>query len=379
MKIAVIIPATWAGGAERVAVTLANWWANNGHTVRLITFDVPGTPPAFELNQRVTLDQLDLFGTSTTFWQAIRDNFRRVFALRRKLQGYSPDVALAFVTVPNILAVLAGVGARWPTVISERIHPAHHSVDRPWRVLRRLVYPFAHAIVVQTADIARWFDSSLNLSTCVIPNPIDLQKFSAQPIELRKHGGRCKLVAVGRLEHQKAYDLLIQAFAHVAAVRPNWDLIIYGEGEQRFALQALIDSLDMSQRITLAGNATAVENAYRDADLFVHAARYEGYPNTVQEALATGRAVIATDCPGATRELLGNGRYGMLVPSEDVDALARGLAALMGDDERRAMLARSARAAVLPFDVGAIANRWLNLFDEVNDRRTRRRGPPSPG
>src|SRR5215213_77944 len=98
MKIAIITAATGAGGAERVAITLANWWANAGHTVRVITFEAPGTPPAFELDERIALEQLDLLGDSTTYRQAIRSNFRRVRSLRRTLRSYSPGVALAFVT-----------------------------------------------------------------------------------------------------------------------------------------------------------------------------------------------------------------------------------------------------------------------------------------
>jgi GalNAc-alpha-(1->4)-GalNAc-alpha-(1->3)-diNAcBac-PP-undecaprenol alpha-1,4-N-acetyl-D-galactosaminyltransferase len=370
MKIAFITAATSAGGAERVAITLANWWANAGHTVRFITFEPPGTLPAFEIDKRIVLDQLDLLADSTTYLQAILSNFRRVRRVRRTLQSYSPEVTLAFVTDPNIIAVLAGLGARWPTVISERIHPAHHTVDRPWRILRPIVYPLAQAIVVQTADIARWFKHSLNLTTRVISNPVDLQKFPTGRFDRGKPGDRCKLIAVGRLEPQKGYDLLIQAFARITAGNPDWDLVIYGEGGQRVALQSQIERLGMPQRILLAGNATAVEQAYAEADLFVHAARYEGYPNAVQEALAAGKAVIATDCPGATRELLGDGRYGVLVPSENVDALAHGLAALMQDDERRASLARSAREAVLPFEVSRIAQRWIELFDELIERRT---------
>src|SRR5262249_9616720 len=104
---------------------------------------------------------------------------------------------------------------------------------------------------------------------------------------------------------------------------------------------------------------------YSQADLVVHASRYEGYPNAVQEALAAGKPVIATDCPGATRELLGGGRYGVLVPSDNVEALARELQALMRDHQRRSALARSAREAVMPFEAGKIAQCWIKLFNKV--------------
>jgi glycosyltransferase involved in cell wall biosynthesis len=208
------------------------------------------------------------------------------------------------------------MGARWPTVISERVHPAHHAVERPWR------NSATHRLSVGAGD--RGADARHRQLVQPFPQPhdachcqsVDLQRFGAARIDPGKTRDRCKLIAVGRLVPQKGYDLLIAAFAHVAASSPDWDLVIYGEGSERTALQGLIDALGLSRRILLAGNATAMEQVYAEADLLVHPARYEGYPNAIQEALAAGKAVIATDCPGATRELLGDGRYGVLVPSE---------------------------------------------------------------
>jgi glycosyltransferase involved in cell wall biosynthesis len=239
--------------------------------------------------------------------------------------------------------------------------------------LRRITYPLADAIVVQTDEIANWITHSLRLSAQVMPNPIDLKKFSPRPVSLGEPQSRCQLVAVGRLAPEKGDDLLIKAFAQAAKLNPAWDLVIYGDGPERAALACMIETLDLSERVVLAGNTRTVEQAYANADLFVHAARYDGYSNVIQEALAAGKPVIATDCPGAARQLLGSGRYGVLVPSEDVDALARALNSLMADDGRRASLARSARDAVLPFEVGRTAERWLELLRDAIDRKKRHR------
>ena len=122
-------------------------------------------------------------------------------------------------------------------------------------------------------------------------------------------------MAAGRLEPQKGYDILIEAFAKVAASNPEWDLVIYGMGRQREELESRIASLGMRDRVVLAGHTLDIVKAYGDADLFVHPARYEGYPNVIQEALAAGRPVVATDCPGYSGELLGHGRYGIVVPT----------------------------------------------------------------
>jgi GalNAc-alpha-(1->4)-GalNAc-alpha-(1->3)-diNAcBac-PP-undecaprenol alpha-1,4-N-acetyl-D-galactosaminyltransferase len=376
MRIAVVMSAIWTGGIERVVVTLVNRWVASGHAVRILTFEPPGTKPAYVLSELVVLEQLGLLKESPTLAAAIWNNMHRVAALRHRLQSFAPDVVLGQATDPSILAILAGLGTRWPTIATEQVHPAYHALPRSWDYLRRMAYPWADAIVVQTDDIAQWARTALRVPAEVMPNPIDLQRFNSASTDAgRPPRTRRQVIAVGRLAPQKGYDLLLAAFARCVERNPAWDLVIYGEGPERTPIEASIASLGLVGRVTLAGNTTMVELAYRNADLFVHAARYEGYPNAVQEALAAGMPVIATDCPGATRQLLGDGRYGLLVRNEDVAELADALGSLMADDNRRSSLARSAREAVLPFEETRIAQRWLDVFDRTIKRRNRRRMP----
>jgi glycosyltransferase involved in cell wall biosynthesis len=371
MKIAIVCAATGTGGIERVVTMLARQWVESGHTVRLLAMEAPSARPAFDLDHRVTLEQLDLSAGSASYARALWNNLRRVAVLRQRLRSFAPDITLAQAAEPSILAILAGVGQRWPTIATEQTHPAHHYLPGPWRTLRRVTYRWADAIVVQTNDIAGWITGSLRLDAHVIPNPIDLTRFKAAPAAApAPPRNRRRAIAVGRLSPEKGYDLLIPAFARAAKLHPEWDLFIHGDGPERANLEAMVRSLDLQGRIVLAGNTPEVERAYRDADLFVHASRYEGYPNAIQEALAASKPVIATDCPGAARQLLGAGRYGVLVPSGDADALSQALTLLMADGERRAALARSARDAVVAFEAGHIAQRWLELFRQTVGRKT---------
>ena len=138
MKIALIITSVTEGGAQRVAATLANSWTRAGHTVQVITFEPPGTSPDFALRDEISLIQLNLMGQSETSFQSIVKNVRRVRVIRNQLDNYSPDIVVALITGPNILALLAGFGRSWPTIISERVHPGHQPIERSWAVLRRI-------------------------------------------------------------------------------------------------------------------------------------------------------------------------------------------------------------------------------------------------
>jgi len=169
------------------------------------------------------------------------------------------------------------------------------------------------------------------------------------------------VAGLGRLEPQKAYGRLIEAFASVSGKHPEWDVVIHGEGSEREALEARVRALSLEDRVRLPGVTTDSYGALGQADLFVHTACYEGYPNAVIEACSVGLCVIAMDTPGATREILAGGELGMLVPEDDAEALAAALDRAMGDDALRQDYARRAPRAVARLSPSAIAQEWLDV------------------
>jgi glycosyltransferase involved in cell wall biosynthesis len=138
--------------------------------------------------------------------------------------------------------------------------------------------------------------------------------------------------------HLKGFDLLIRAFARLdPSLRAS--LVIIGEGDQRSALERLIDELGLNGRVTLAGSQANPWKFMARADVVALATRSEAFPNVIGEALALGRPVIATNCSPGVAEYLDHGRYGLLVPPDDVDALAAALEHILRDDELRKTLA----------------------------------------
>jgi glycosyltransferase involved in cell wall biosynthesis len=362
LKIAFVIASLGCGGAERVASLLANAWSMRGHGVSIVTFEAPGVRPAYALSNEVSLIPLNLSSPSKGLGRAMRNNWRRISSLRRCLQGLQPDVVVSFITETNVLTVAAGFRAPWPTIVSERIHPAYHPLDPPWARLRQAAYSRAAAVVTQTDDIASWLRKKGRAETHVIPNPVDLKIFVNGAESRTSFSERKRLVAVGRLDHQKGFDILIDAFAKAATRIRDWDLEIFGEGPLDSKLQRQIDILGMASRISLKGASRDVAATYRSADAFVHAARYEGYPNVVVEALAAGLPVIATDSPGAVRDLLSGGTFGVLVPPEDAAVMAEALVVTLNDERTLAALSCRAREAVRYNDVEVVSEAWLSLF-----------------
>lgn len=366
MRIAFLISTLGAGGAERVCSLLCNQWADTGNDVQLLTFLDARAPLHYPLVPAVTLHRLDLLDLEAGAVGRVFNNLRRASVLHRLLRRLRPDVLVCFMTESNVAGIVASRGLGMLTIVSERVHPAHHRIGRVRAALRFVTYRFADRVVVQTADIARWSERHLRARTEVMANPVPLSTYREARVRAScDRSARPFIVAVGRLDRQKGFDLLIAAFAALAARHPQWDLVILGDGPERAALECERERLGLTGRVSLPGVVHDVAARLAEAELVVSASRYEGYPNAVVEALAAGCCVVASDAPGATRELLAGGEFGLLVPPEDAVALGGALDRVMGDTGLRQRLAERAPAAVAHLDLPDVAGRWLDLFERL--------------
>jgi glycosyltransferase involved in cell wall biosynthesis len=234
-----------------------------------------------------------------------------------------------------------------------------------WSWLRQQLYGTAWCVVAPSRGVLESFPASIRARGRVIPNPVELT-----PATMPRRGS-ARLVAVGRLVHQKGFDLLLQAFAEIAPAHPTWTLTIWGEGEQRPALEALCASLGLAKQVRLPGLTKHPGQWVEEADIFVLSSRFEGFPNVVTEAMAVGLPVIAFDCPWGTDEIVRNGEDGLLVPLGDVPALAAALRRLIGDPELRRRLGEAGARNVRRFGKDAIVAQWDALIHAATAPRLR--------
>jgi glycosyltransferase involved in cell wall biosynthesis len=368
MRLALVISALGAGGAERVIVTLANAWAARGWQVALITFEPPGTKPYYRVDPRVALRQLGIPSVGHPRWRAIRQGLRRLRALRQALRAVAPDLVIAFLAKINVLTMLASRGLAVPVIVSERNNPERQRLRGMWSWLRQWLYGAAWCVVTPSRGVLASFPRRIREHGRVIPNPVDL---TAAAIPQR---GKGRLVAVGRLVHQKGFDLLLRAFAGLAPDHPEWTLTVWGEGEQRGALEALRARLGLVGRVQLPGLTERPGQWVEEADIFVLSSRYESFGNVITEAMVAGLPVIAFECPWGPGDILRHGEDGLLVPPEDVGALAAAMRRLIVDAELRRRLGETAAHNVRRFARDAIIAEWDALVAEATGARQ-----PAPG
>ncbi len=363
MKIDFVLPHMGCGGAQRVAGLLAAHWSGRGWQTRIVTFD--DAPPFHALPPDVEHVPLNLARDAASPFHAVLHNVRRLTALRRVLRARQPDIVISFLGDTNIKTLLACCGAGLRVVISERNNPALYPMTPVWRLLRRITYPRAAALVVQTQAIQEFFPPALQPKILRIPNPL------TPPPDFPLPGESAPRVVcgMGRLHPQKGFDLLLRAFALLAPDFPDWRLRIHGGGgdtSERPKLLELIRELGVSGQVDLPGTAPDAYAALGDCAVFALPSRYEGFPNALMEAMACGRACVAADCATGPAELIVHGENGLLVPVEDVAALAAALRRLMNDPALRLRLAERARELGRRFEIAAIARQWEQVFHKAD-------------
>jgi glycosyltransferase involved in cell wall biosynthesis len=371
LKIVIFITSLGSGGAERVTANLSRQWTEQGWEVTIVTL-APQSEDFYELHPAVRRIALNLVGESAGILNGLLANLRRVWALRRILRQLQPDAVLGMMSTAGIIGVLAGVGLKCRVIVAERIHPPRRPLGKVWEKLRAVVYGRTNAVVALTIESARWLKQYTRAhKVVVIPNaviwPIPTHFPTLDPGAFFSRTRRI-LLAAGRLDQQKGFDLLLDAFARLANEHPAWDLVILGEGPERAALEMQVQSLGLCGRVFLPGRVGNISEWYNRADIYALSSRFEGFPNTLLEAMACGCPVVSFDCNTGPRDIVRHRVDGLLVRPEDVVSLGAALSALMGDRLRK-RLARRAVEVRERFSPERVTAMWGLLLETVPANR----------
>lgn len=367
MNLTLVIPSLLPGGAERVMSLLANAWAENGWQVTILSYACPETD-FYKLHPTIRRVGLDLYGASQGPWQILWRNFKRLRFLRREIRKTEAPVVLSFLETSNILTILACQGLGVKVIIEEHNDPALYPFRKTGMLLRRWFYPTAQCLVVLSGSIGDWFREQSVNNIRIIPNPVLPPSLTVEPLlwaRLEIQPSRYILAAAGRLTEQKGFDLLVEAFAHLAKEFTEWNLVIFGEGEQRSLLETQITRLGLKERVFLPGIVDPLSSYLSAADAFVLSSRTEGFPMVLVEAMACGLPIAAVRCTASISEIVEDGVTGLLIPKDSAEALEKALERLMSDPTLRQSLAQTAPNVLQRYGLEHILSLWDDLFHEI--------------
>lgn len=368
MKLLFIIKALslQGGGAERVLADVAIGLAARGHDIAVASFDPSGSSDFYPYEPPIRRIRMGVHGVDAR--SGVRAILARAKALRTLVREEAPDVAVPFMHSSYVPLGLALAGSKVPALASEHIVYSHYA---PRMVERLLIHGVSRRLDWFTAiseEMRSGFPDNFRNKMTVIPNPVGAVT-SAIRADVR--GGAEKIViTAGRLEEQKDQKTLVAAFALLADRFPEWRLRIFGEGILRPELEAQIDALGMRGRIALPGVTTDIGAEYACAQLFAMPSAYESFGLVTAEAMAHGLPAVGfADCPG-TNELIIDGENGLLVSGPDrPEALAAGLARLMGSEADRVRMGAAGPLRVASFAPERIVERWEALLEQVAQGR----------
>ncbi len=303
-------------------------------------------------------------------------DLRTVRRLAREIRDFRPDILHAHDYKTNVLAILLGHWFRLPAITTMHGYgfaggrlTAYYQIDR-WALSR-----MAHVVAVSDQLYQKLIDLGIPASRrSLIYNAIDTEQYDPRCSigEARQRVGldptRLLIGAVGRLTAVKGFDLLIRAADQLLAGGLDLEVLIVGEGEERQALQTLIERLGRADRIRLLGHRTDVRDIYAAMDVCALSSLSEGLPNVVLEAMALRVPVVAT-AVGSVPQLVTDGSNGLLVPPGSAAALAEALARLLGDAALRNRLREGGRQTVeTRFSFAARMDRIRQVYDTLLGR-----------
>lgn len=335
------------GGAERVALTLADAFLDKGNFVNVFYFR----------------EDKEIYNTKCPTKLIKKSNFISMERyLRRCIKETCPDIIIAFEYHTAVKCVLATLFQKrtYKLIASERNEPnklkKNHLIV--WDILRNYAYGKCDWIVCQSQDAKAYFPQKIQKHTVVILNPVQ-----GQLPEWKLGQSESSVIAFCRLDKQKNVPLLLEAFEQVLRDYPQYKLWIYGNGAMESDIRREITEKGMQKNVFLQPFSKDIHDIAVNSRLFVSTSDYEGMSNSMLEAMAMGMPVVCTDCPiGGARMVIRDHVNGILVPVGNSKCIAEAMREVISNDELADKLGQNAKKIKQDLSLEIILQKWMDLL-----------------
>lgn len=345
-----------SGGTERVASVIANELHKSGYKIHMLSLQC-GNSHFFELAEGVEIQQL-----FSTVGRGILRLPLAIIKLRCYLQRNKIDILIDVESILALYALPAVIGLKTRHVCWEHFN---YNVDlgkSSRRLARKLAARFADDVVTLTErDKQLWLaNTACKANITAIPNPITIEL----PAVINSHKEKLFL-AVGRLTYQKGFDLLLQAWAQVAPLHPDWRLRIVGDGEDKGILEKLCRDFNIEASVEFVPKTNNIAVHYQKAAFFVMSSRFEGLPLVLIEAQAYGLPIISFDCDTGPTEIIKQGETGWLCEKNDGNSLSCAmLQALDLSKDNYKKISNASVNNIKVFSVDKILHKWSVMLND---------------
>lgn len=355
-KIVFIMPSLAGGGAERVVSILTNYLAKKDYEVTV--FFLRSNQCVYTLCENVKLD-VSSIGISNGLLKKVATvrNIRK-FMIRNR-----DSVFISFLTNENLYTTFAALGLGVKVIVSERNDPYQtiRGVLKKYIVNKLYETRQCKKVVFQTNGAKSFYSKKIQAKGKIIANPMK------EDLPMPYSGERRKeVVTFARLDPQKNFPLLIEAFERFLEKHPDFSLSIYGNGIMEAELKNLVLNKNLNSKVNFKGFTSSLHEQVRTAAMFVLPSDYEGLSNSMLEAMAIGLPCVCTDCsPGGARMYIENGVNGFLVPVRDPEAMCSAMDQIASNNQLSESFSKEASTVRERLSIEAIGAKWENIINNI--------------
>lgn len=364
-----------SGGMERVLANKANWLATHGYDVIIVTTDQHGEKPFFHLDSAIKCYDLAINYENNNgksfFNKALNYPFKQLrhrYRLSSLLKTTKADIVISmFCNDASFLPNINDGSAKILEIHFSRFKRLQYNRCGIWHIAdtirskndTKTVARYDKFVVLTQEDQTYW---GCMPNITAIPNANSFHSTLQSTLQSKR------VLAIGRLTHQKGFDLLIDAWKLVCERNNDWTLTIAGDGPLKDQLRQQINKYNLHNRVELIGAVKNIEQLYTESSIYALSSRYEGLPMVLLEAQSAGLPIVAFQCKCGPKDVITDGVDGYLVEEEDLNGFAERLLTLIDNPTLRTEFGIAAHNNSKYYDETTIMHRWESLFEDIRPK-----------
>ena len=354
-KLLIVIESMKRGGTQKNVYNLIQRINFKKYKVKVLTFN-KDKDKILTLNKSAEACYLEMPGISRNIFQAFFFNIKRIFILRKFYLKTNPDIILSFIFTTNILVILSSLFLNKKVIVCERNDPKNQKLFFFWTFLRRFLYNKASFVTVNSLHALNYFKKTVHKEKLkYIPNFTNQIIKSSPSIDYNFF-----LLAVGRLTHQKGFDILIKDFLEIKKNYLNLKLIILGAGPQLNTLKKIIP--ENCKQILLLGDIDPIPY-YKKCEAFILSSRYEGVPNVLIEAMSYSKPIIIYKSSSGIDEYVSDMNEAIVLnKNKTINNLKKAINFIFQNKAKVDLLSKNAKKKILTYDNRKILNLWIEVL-----------------
>ena len=358
MKILLCISTLQSGGAEKNISILANLLTKKNYEVTILTFDKKKSKPFFFLDKRINVVNLNLLKKSNNILSSIQNFIIRVRLIRKLVVQGKFKYFISYINTMNITMLISTAFLKIKKIISDRNNPYYSRNSMLVKILKIIFYRNADRLIIQTKQsiFFYWFIDKKKIS--IINNFFNQNFGEKKKYKLAK---KIKIIVVSKIEKQKGIELIVNSLIKIKK-KYNFQCDIYGKGNLFFHIKKIINQNKMSDSIYLKKTHN-LKNIYKKYDLYILSSYYEGYPNSLVEAMITGLPVLSSSCDYGPKEIISNKINGILFKVGSQLDLIKKIESLINNYSFATKLGQKAKLNYNPVIINNNnLKKWLNIL-----------------